>query len=195
MVVQSSSATLGITISLAFQGIISYETAAALVLGENIGTTITALLASIGATTNARRAAYFHVLFNIIGVFWITLLFDPYIDMIRWFVAGDVSEAVVQDGKEVFPHTTAAIAATHSVFNIVNTILFLPFAPMLIRLLNRIVPSKSFKEKPHLTDLDIRMVETPSLAIEQSRKEIVKMGDSCAQDACLARRTVAARRA
>ncbi|MCA9142591.1 MAG: Na/Pi cotransporter family protein [Planctomycetales bacterium] len=181
MVVQSSSATLGITISLAFQGIISYETAAALVLGENIGTTITALLASIGATTNARRAAYFHVLFNIIGVFWITLLFDPYIDMIRWFVAGDVSEAVVQDGKEVFPHTTAAIAATHSVFNIVNTILFLPFAPMLIRLLNRIVPSKSFKEKPHLTDLDIRMVETPSLAIEQSRKEIVKMGDSCAK--------------
>src|SRR5690606_19595380 len=68
-VVQSSSATLGITISLAYQGVISYETAAALVLGENIGTTITALLASLGATTNARRAAYFHVIFNMLGVF------------------------------------------------------------------------------------------------------------------------------
>jgi phosphate:Na+ symporter len=181
MVVQSSSATLGITISLAFQGVITYETAAALVLGENIGTTITALLASIGATTNARRAAYFHVLFNVIGVFWITLIFQYYIRGIEWMIAVDINQAVVQNGKEVFPNTTAAIAATHSVFNIANTILFLPFAPMLIRLLNRIVPSKSFKEKPHLTDLDIRMVETPSLAIEQSRKEIVKMGDSCAK--------------
>ena len=111
MVVQSSSATLGITISLAFQGVISYETAAALVLGENIGTTITAILASIGATTNARRAAYFHVLFNIIGVFWITLVFDQYIEMIQWLVVGDVTKAVVQNGEEVFPHTTAAIAA------------------------------------------------------------------------------------
>ncbi|MCB9925081.1 MAG: Na/Pi cotransporter family protein [Planctomycetaceae bacterium] len=181
MVVQSSSATLGITISLAFQGVISYETAAALVLGENIGTTITALLASIGATTNARRAAYFHVLFNIIGVFWITLIFGWYIEGIQWLVDGDVSKAEVQNGVEVFPHTTAAIAATHSVFNVINTLLFLPFAPTLVRLLSRIVPSKSFKEKPHLTDLDIRMVETPSLAIEQSRKEIVKMGDGCAK--------------
>ncbi|HUG70450.1 MAG TPA: Na/Pi cotransporter family protein [Pirellulaceae bacterium] len=181
MVVQSSSATLGITISLAFQGVITYETAAALVLGENIGTTITALLASIGATTNARRAAYFHVLFNIIGVFWITLIFRWYIGCIDWLVGVDITRPVIQEGREVFPNTTAAIAATHSVFNIVNTIMFLPFAPMLIRLLNRFVPSKSFKEKPHLTDLDIRMVETPSLAIEQSRKEIVKMGDGCAK--------------
>lgn len=181
MVVQSSSATLGITISLAFQGVITYETAAALVLGENIGTTITALLASIGATTNARRAAYFHVLFNVIGVFWITLIFQYYIRGIEWMIAVDINQAVVQNGKEVFPNTTAAIAATHSVFNIANTLLFLPFGPMLVRLLNRIVPSKSFKEKPHLTDLDIRMVETPSLAIEQSRKEIVKMGDGCAK--------------
>ena len=73
--VQSSSATLAITVSLTTQGVISYETAAALVLGENIGTTITAILASLGATTNARRAAYFHVIFNLVGVFWITLIF------------------------------------------------------------------------------------------------------------------------
>jgi len=101
VLVQSSSATLGITISLAVQGVISYETAAALVLGENIGTTITAFLASLGATTNARRAAYFHVIFNIIGVFWITLIFGWYIDLIQSLVDGDVATAVMVDGKQL----------------------------------------------------------------------------------------------
>lgn len=181
VLVQSSSATLGITISLAVQGVISYETAAALVLGENIGTTITAFLASLGATTNARRAAYFHVIFNLAGVFWITLIFVWYIALIQRLIDGDVSEVVMVDGKETFPYTVAAIAATHSIFNITNTLLFLPFLPMFERLLNRIVPGKAFKEKPHLTDLDIRMLETPLMAIEQSRKEIEKMSDGCSK--------------
>lgn len=177
--VQSSSATLGITISLAFQGVISYETAAALVLGENIGTTITALLASLGATTNARRAAYFHVIFNLAGVLWITFIFSWYIEFIQWLLAIDVAQPAVIDGKETFPNTTPLIAATHSVFNVANTLLFLPFLPMFVRLLQRVVPAKKFKEKPHLSDLDIRMLETPLLAIEQSRKEIQRMGDGC----------------
>ncbi len=177
--VQSSSATLGITISLASQGVIPYETAAALVLGENIGTTITAFLASLGATTNARRAAYFHVIFNLVGVFWITLIFAWYIDFIRWFVGVDINEAVVKDNVTTYPNTTVAIAATHSIFNIANTLMFLPFLPLFVRLLNRVVPAKEFKEKPRLTDLDIRILETPSLAIEQSQKEIEKMGDGC----------------
>ncbi|CAL1125519.1 unnamed protein product [Cladocopium goreaui] len=181
--VQSSSATLGITISLAFQGVISYETAAALVLGENIGTTITALLASLGATTNARRAAYFHMIFNLVGVFWITapFVFFRYIKLIQWLVDGDVSQMEMVDGEETFPHTTAAIAATHSIFNVTNTLLFLPFLPFFVRFLNWAVPGKGFKEKPRLTDLDIRMLETPLLAIEQSRKEIERMGDGCSK--------------
>ncbi|WP_419189872.1 Na/Pi cotransporter family protein [Stieleria marina] len=203
--VQSSSATLGITISLATEGIIGYETAAALVLGENIGTTITAFLASLGATTNARRAAYFHVIFNIIGVLWITAIFQWYVSFIPWLVEGsfikgsflegswlenwflqaDVGQAVVETnpdtGKQstTYPNTTAAIAATHSIFNVVNTLMFLPFAGILVRMLNWLVPGKEFKEKARLTDLDIRMLETPLLAIEQSRKEIQRMGDGC----------------
>lgn len=181
VLVQSSSATLGITISLAVQGVISYETAAALVLGENIGTTITALLASLGATTNARRAAYFHVIFNLVGVFWITLIFGWYIELIQSLVDGNVAEAVMVDGKETYPYTTAAIAATHSVFNITNTLIFLPFVAVFERVLKKIVPSKGFKEKPHLTDLDIRILETPLLAIEQSRKEVEKMSDGCSK--------------
>ena len=177
--VQSSSATLGITISLAFQGVISYETAAALVLGENVGTTITALLASLGATTNARRASYFHVLFNLIGVFWITLVFPWYIELVQWAVNVDVAEMVLVDGSATYPNTTPAIAATHSIFNIANVLLFLPFVSALVRLLERLVPAKEFKEKPRLTDLDIRMLDTPALAIEQSHKELERMGDGC----------------
>src|SRR5690606_21760979 len=82
VIVQSSSATLGITIGLASTGVIPFTTAAALVLGENIGTTITAVLASLGATTEARRAAYGHVLFNVFGVLWITAIFQWYIRIV-----------------------------------------------------------------------------------------------------------------
>ncbi|HBU38746.1 MAG TPA: sodium:phosphate symporter [Planctomycetaceae bacterium] len=177
--VQSSSATLGITISLAYQGVISYETAAALVIGENVGTTITALLASLGATTNARRAAYFHVLFNLTGVFWITLVFQWYIQLVQWIIHVDVLKEVMIGGFATFPNTTPAIAATHSIFNIANVVLFIPFVGMLVRVLERIVPSKELKEKPRLTGLDMRMLDNPVLAIEQSKKELERMGDSC----------------
>jgi phosphate:Na+ symporter len=179
--IQSSSGTLGITISLAYQGIISYETAAALVLGENVGTTITAFLASIGANTNARRAAYFHVIFNLVGVFWITLIFPFYIHFVQWVVVNPVAESAVLNGVNTYPHTTAAIAATHSIFNVVNTLIFLPFVPLLVRFLNWLVPAKEFKEPSRLTDLDVRILETPSLAIEQSRREIARMSDGCAK--------------
>jgi len=180
-IVQSSSATLGITMSLAMIGVIPFETAAALVLGENVGTTITAWLASFGATTNARRAAYFHVIFNLIGVAWITALFPYYIELvndlldlqfIRWL--GDVD---AQAGAAV--SVTVKIATVHTLFNVVNTIIFFPFAGMLGRFLERIIPQKDHKEKPHLTSLDIRMLETPVIAIEQSRVEILRMAEGC----------------
>ncbi|MDB4679154.1 Na/Pi cotransporter family protein [Rhodopirellula sp.] len=179
--VQSSSATLGITISLASQGIISFETAAALVLGENIGTTITAFLASLGATTNARRAAYFHVIFNMAGVLWITAIFSWYVQIVPALIDVDVMREEIVEGQVTFPETTPAIAATHSIFNVINTLMFLPFVPIFVNFLNRIVPSKDYKEKPRLTDLDIRMLETPLLAIEQSKKEIERMGDGCSK--------------
>ena len=176
IMVQSASATLGITISLASQGVISYPTAAALVLGENIGTTITAYLASLGATTNARRAAYFHIVFNLVGVLWITAIFHWYIDLVQGIVGDDVTKVTMVGGKPTYD-TTATIAATHSIFNVTNTFIFLPFLPIFVKLLKRFVPAKAYKEKPHLTDLDVRILETPLLAIEQSQKEIEKMGD------------------
>lgn len=187
MLVQSSSATLAITISLASQGVITYPTAAALILGENIGTTITAMLASLGATTNARRAAYFHVIFNLAGVFWITLIFEPYIALIQTIMGGDVSRAVMVEGVATYPYVIAAIAATHSVFNIANTLLFMPWVGPIVKLLEWLVPDRPYKEKPRLTDLDVRILETPLLALEQSHKEVLKMGDGCLKmlDWCL----------
>jgi len=176
VIVQSSSATLGITIALATEGVIGYETAAALVLGENVGTTITALLASIGATTNARRSAYFHVLFNMIGVLWISLIFFQYVKFIPWLINVNVDPNAAPVTDEAM---TAAIASTHTVFNVVNTLAFLPFGGRFAHLLERLVPDKAHKEKPHLTNLDVRMLETPVIGIEQSRREIIRMAEGC----------------
>jgi phosphate:Na+ symporter len=214
MLVQSSSATLGITISLAITGAISYPTAAALVLGENIGTTITALLASIGATTNARRAAYFHVLFNMVGVMWIATVFFLYIQFVPWALNVDVDARTLTDSKTnkviAVLHTeepipdgymvlkpdqelpvgikeckisyntrTMAIAATHTIFNVTNTLVLLPLAGLFSTFLLRWVPDPKVKEKPHLTSLDIRILETPVIAIEQSQYEVRRMADGC----------------
>ena len=178
VLVQSSSATLGITISLATTGLIPFETAAALVLGENIGTTVTALLASIGTTTNARRAAYFHFLFNISGVIWISTIFFWYVQFIPWIINVDVTQTAVVNGETIYPNAALAIAATHSVFNIVNTIVFLPFSGMIATLLTRIVKDQP-QEVTHLQSLDIRILETPALAIDQSRGAVIKMGVLC----------------
>ncbi len=180
-IVQSSSATLGITISLAAIGVIPFETAAALVLGENVGTTITAWLASLGATTNARRAAYFHVIFNLLGVFWVTALFGKFIPLVNQMLdfAFIQRMAGVDAAAGEAVSVTVKIAAVHTTFNVVNTLLFFPFAGMLGALLERVIPQKDHKEKPHLTSLDIRMLETPVIAIEQSRVEILRMADGC----------------
>ncbi|MHC4871155.1 MAG: Na/Pi cotransporter family protein [Planctomycetota bacterium] len=181
MIVQSSSATLGITIGLATVGVINFETGAALVLGENIGTTITAFLASLGTTTNAKRAAYAHVIFNIIGFLWITAIFSIYITIIRKLLPMEPDAMVMKNGIETYPFVTAGIALVHTGFNITNTAMFLPFTPRLAAFLERIVPDKPFKEHPHITQLDLRVLETPVLGIEQSRVEIMRMSDSAAR--------------
>ena len=180
LIVQSSSATLGITIGLAQMEVIGVDTAAALVLGENVGTTITAWLACFGTTTNARRAAYFHVMFNLFGVAWVTAVFLPfYLPAVKSLVQEMRLWSGNSDSAAGALDPAAVIATTHSCFNIANTLLFLPFVGMFAALLNRLVPEKKYKEKPHLTSLDIRMLETPAMAIEQSRNEILRMADGC----------------
>lgn len=180
-VVQSSSATLGITIGLASTGVIPFTTAAALVLGENIGTTITAFLASLGATTDAKRAAYGHVMFNVIGVFWITLIFQWYIRLVSGVLERvhglDPMVITLADTEPALYATivTAGIALTHTGFNVANTLIFLPFLPRFARLLERLVPEPPHKEVSRLLHLDARGVDSPVLGVEQSRGEVVQM--------------------
>ena len=178
IIVQSSSATLGITIALANTGVIDFHTAAALVLGENIGTTITAYLASLGADSpNAKRTAYFHIIFNVLGVAWITAIFHPvYMPFLTKFVLpGDPN---MQTAAGTFPYMTSAIALVHSGFNITNVVLFLPFTNFFAGLLEKLVKDKPETKKIFLTHLDFQIGSSPLAAVEQSRFEILRMDKS-----------------
>ena len=177
-VVQSSSATLGITIAMVGTGILDFDTAAALVLGENIGTTITACLGAIGASTNAKRAAAANVIIKVVGVAWMTVIFFQYMKLMKGFIGVDLIETtVLVDGIPTYVHAMKGVALTHTAFNVVNVILMLPFTNVLSKTLIRVMPDKVTKEVPHLKFLDVRMLDTPVIGIQQSQKEIIRMGE------------------
>jgi phosphate:Na+ symporter len=137
MVVQSSSAMLGITIALAVTGAIPLYTAIALVMGENIGTTITAQFAAIGSTVNARRSAMAHSMFNVLGVLILITVFSPYVGLVEQIVPG-AADFVNSEGNR--PYIAAHIALAHSLFNVTATLVMLPFLGQLEKLVIRIVP-------------------------------------------------------
>jgi phosphate:Na+ symporter len=128
LLVQSSSATMAITMTLAAQGIITLETACALVIGENIGTTVTANLAAIEASTSAKRAARAHFIFNIFGAVWAVVLFAPFFKFIDLITPGHAAGAGAGLSQAAI---AARLAMFHSTFNIINTCLFLPFTNQL----------------------------------------------------------------
>ncbi len=163
-VIQSSSATVAITITLARTGVIGYETAVALVLGENIGTTITAYLASLGSITNAKRTAYAHIFIKIIGVMIMVPLFYRYIWLLKLIVPESVPIA-------------SRIAFAHTGFNVFIVAFFMPLLTPYTRFIKLLVPSKVHKEKHHLTYLDVRIYDAPAIGIQQSYREIVLMGE------------------
>ena len=175
MGVQSSSATLGITIALAQSGVIEFPTAAALILGLNVGTTITAFLASLGATVNAKRAAYGHIIFNLVGTLWLVPIF-------LWYTA--FIELALNSFGQVFsitPGIVTKIALTHTCFNIINTVVFLPALRPFANLVTRLVPDLEHRETPHLTFLDVRLLESPAMGVAQSQDEILRMGGHIAK--------------
>jgi phosphate:Na+ symporter len=176
MIVQSSSATIGVTIVLAQEGIFGFETAAALVLGLNIGTTITAFLASLGTSTNAKRAAYAHIIFNVIGTLWLIPIFFSYVKGIDW-VFGHIHGLMARN-PEMADDITAKIALVHTGFNVINTLIFLPLMKPLAQLVEKLVPEKKIDEISHLTYFDIRMLDTPALAIVQTQKQLLFMANS-----------------
>ena len=175
VIIQSSSAMLGITIALASSGVISFSTAAALVLGENIGTTITALLASVGTTANAKRAARAHAFFNVFGVCVLFIILPWYIEFIEWLIPG---AANLTDAEGSRPNIAAHIAASHTFFNISATLLFLPFLGVLARFVTKITPDDSVEgENKSLILVGDESEIIPATAIVQADVETKKMKD------------------
>ena len=166
-IVQSSSATLGITITLAVQGLIDYPTAVALVLGENVGTTITAFLATLNANANAKRAAYAHTIINTVGVIWVTGIFPYYLDFLSNFGSPEAN-------------ITMAIATAHTMFNVSNVIIFTPFIGYLADFLTKIVKDDE-KTSDRITHIDELMLKTPSVVVGQTKTEVLNMGKNISE--------------
>jgi phosphate:Na+ symporter len=183
IIVQSSSATIGITLALASSGLLSFDASVALILGENIGTTITANLAAIGTNLAARRTAFVHFLFNSLGVCYMLVLFPFFLQFISAMTPGDADfviqtqEQVARMGGEVGdkPFIARHIANTHTMFNIVNTIIFLPLVGLLAKLSTFAVRGREEDVEFHLKYLDNRVLSTPPIALAQARSETRRM--------------------
>ena len=159
-VIQSSSASVGILQALAVTGQVSYGAAIPIIMGQNIGTCVTALISSVGTNKNARRAASVHLSFNIIGTALGLLIYGG----MQWLVA----PAFLNEGASLF-----GIAVCHSVFNIFCTVVLFPAAPLLERLANRMVPAGEEEEK--VAELDERLLATPPIALERCNHLVGEM--------------------
>ena len=161
-IIQSSSASIGILQALCATGSVTYATAIPIIMGQNIGTCVTAILSSVGAGKNAKRAALVHLYFNVIGTFVFILAFYG-LNMILHFAFMEV------------PANAAGIAVIHSLFNIGATILLLPFANGLERLATLTVQESEEEKLSEFARLDVRFLETPALALEQCRHSVNEM--------------------
>lgn len=161
-VIQSSSATTGIMIALAAAGLLNIESAFPVLLGANVGTCVTALLSSIGAKRAAKRAAIMHLTIKIIG----TVIFALFLSNITLDLVNILSD-----------NPARQIAWAHTLFNVINTIILLPFAPLLVKFVMKIMPEVYTEEElDYSLAIDDRILETPYIAIAQIKHEIVHMG-------------------
>ena len=161
-VIQSSSASVGILQALAVTGSVSYAAAIPIIMGQNIGTTVTAMISSIGTNKNAKRAAVVHLLFNVIGVVVLLTLFC--------IVRAALAPALLNESATMY-----GIAVAHSAFNLLCTAILLPAGSLLEKLACRIVPDDARVEV--VTELDERLLPTPSLALRQSRAVACEMAE------------------
>ncbi len=175
MLIHSSAAVVAITMALAMAGNISFQTSVALMLGGEIGTTITAIMASIGTSTNAKRAARAHAVFNIVGVLLLASCFWLYVDFIDKIVGGDPN--AFNDAHER-PWMAAHIAASQTFFNVIATIVFLPFLKTLERFVIWITPDAPVKETPHLLYLTPSVdLQAPALGLAMAERELLNLAD------------------
>lgn len=167
ILINASSATLAIVIAMASQGVIGFEIAAALTLGANIGTTFDAFLASlsVGASVNARRAAWAHILFNVLGTVWVVIVFGPFIRLVDFVVPGPIGP------NSIGIH----IAMLHTLFNTLNTVVLLPLVKPYARLLERLIPENPEEAEKRAIYLPRALLATPELSLIHARKEIADM--------------------
>jgi phosphate:Na+ symporter len=183
VIVQSSTASIGITLALASSGLLTFEASVAIILGENIGTTITANLAAIGTNLAARRTAFAHFLFNFIGVGYMLLLFPFFMNFVSSITPGE-ADFVVQTQQQAAslgsalgdkPFIARHIANTHTLFNIVNTIIFLPLVGVLAKLTTLLIRGREEEMEFHLKYIDNRVLNTPPIALGQAKSETRRM--------------------
>ncbi|MFA7057357.1 MAG: Na/Pi cotransporter family protein [Candidatus Cloacimonadales bacterium] len=169
--VQSSSAAMAITVTMAYKGWIDFPTASMIVLGENVGTTITAYLASIGTSVNARRAARAHLLFNLFGVFWMTLIFRQFIQFINF----------LSPWENIFANLPLKLSLFHTVFNVINTFICVWLVKYFALAVEKIVkPDKSDINKEYkLIYMQSGRVNATAFNLEQARAEIFKLVRIC----------------
>ena len=171
MIVQASAATMAITLMLFDMNIPGFglEQAAALAMGQNIGTTITAFIASLTGNTQARRAALAHMFFNVFGVIVVLFIFYPFCDAITWFVNN-----VMGTDNDMFK-----LSAFHTAFNVFNTLILIWFVKQIEQFVCKVLPQKEEKEEPRLRFITGGLLSTAELSIIQARNEIGVMAERC----------------
>jgi len=162
MIVQSSTATVGLTIAMASQGLLDLDTAVPIILGNNIGTTFTVVLSSIGANRSAKQAAAAHVLFNVIGV----IIFFPFLSFYK--------ELLIMSSSDI----SRQLANAHSSFSIINTIIFLPFTSLFAKTIQKIIPANDLSKTQGPLYLNKTLIEaSPTAAVIAVKDELMRMGD------------------
>ena len=172
--VQSSAALMAITMVLCATGAITIYQGIALVMGENIGTTVTANLAALSANTQARRTAMAHLVFNVFGVIWVLIFFFPFIRMVCGIVGLDPNAAEQNPTQLSF-----ALATFHTCFNLINTAILIWFIPQIEKLVCKLIPQRKTEEEDEFRLQYIRggIMKTPEISVLQAQKEIVVFGE------------------
>ena len=176
LITQSSSASTAITLVMLFQGWIDFPIAAAMVLGENIGTTVTANIAAVVGNVYAKRAARFHFIFNVFGVVWMLILLQPFlmgIDQVMQFFSPEMGSVLVANNELERANATLALSLFHTAFNVLNVIFLVGFVPQIVRFVERMQKEKvSSDNKFRLQYISSGLMSSAEMSIEQAQKEI-----------------------
>ena len=174
LLTQSSSAATAITLVMLFEGWIPFPIAAAMVLGENIGTTVTANIAALAGNVHAKRTARFHFFFNVIGVMWMMLIIFPFLglmdSMIQYFTQNPIS--IMEGATESRANATLGLSLFHTSFNVLNVLILFMFVPYLVRFVEYISPTSGEDEEFSLRYISAGPMVSPGFSVEQANKEV-----------------------